>query len=119
MPREARENEEERRMKMVLPRDSFQTQVQGEVLSSWRDFISGLERSLVLIEKGMDEAVEMRGVCTDEWCVATEHVMDELSNALFSISEPRWAPEEDSRKIKELKRRMHDLYSKYKAVRNP
>ena len=104
---------------MVLPKDSFQMQVQGEVLNSWRELVSSMERSLDIIEKGIDEAVEMRGICTDEWCVATEHVLDDLNNSLFSISEPRWAPEEDSRKIKELKRRMHDLYSKYKAVRNP
>jgi hypothetical protein len=103
---------------MVLPKDSFQMQVQDQVLDSWRDHVAGMERSLVLLENGIDEAVEMREICTDEWCVATEHVMDDLSNALFSISEPRWASKEDSRKIKELKRRMHDLYSKYKAVRN-
>jgi hypothetical protein len=75
-----------------------------------------MRESIDLLEKGIAEAAEMREVCTDEWCVATEHVIDELSNALFSISEPRWADEEDSRKLKELKWKIHELYAKYKSV---
>jgi len=101
---------------MVLPRDSFQMQVQGKVLQSWQQLIKSMEESLDLLEKGLDEASEMRHICTDEWCVATEHVLDELSNDLFSISEPRWASEADSKKLKTLKRKVHDLYGKYKAV---
>ena len=69
-----------------------------------------------ILEKGLAEASEMRDICTDEWCVATEHVIDELANSLFSISEPKWSSPEDSKKIKVLKRRVHDLYAKYKAT---
>jgi hypothetical protein len=101
---------------MVLPRDSFHTQVQSTVLESWQQLVGSMEESLNLLEKGLDEASEMRQICTDEWCVATEHVLDELSNGLFSISEPRWASEEDAKKLRALKRRVHDLYAKYKAV---
>jgi hypothetical protein len=101
---------------MVLPKDSFQMQVEGKVLESWQELIRSTEESVNLLEKGLDEAAEMRHICTDEWCVATEHVLDELSNGLFSISEPRWASEEDSKKLKALKKRVHDLYAKYKAV---
>src|SRR5512134_833297 len=90
---------------MVLPRDSFQLQIQNHVLQSWHQLVSSMEESLDLLEKGIDEAQEMRHVCTDEWCVATEHVLDELSNSLFSISEPRWASEEDGKKLRALKRR--------------
>lgn len=101
---------------MVLPKDSFQMKVQAEVLESWRQLMSSMASSVDLLEKGIDEAAEMRDLCTDEWCVATEHVLDELSNGLFSISEPSWAPEEDSKRLKALKRRVHDLYAKYKGV---
>lgn len=58
----------------------------------------------------------MADICAEEWCEATEHVIDELSNALFSISEPRWSSKEDSLKLKQLKRRVHDLYADYRAV---
>ena len=37
---------------------------------------------------------------------------------LFSISEPKWAPEEDSKRLKAMKRRVHDLYGKYRAASN-
>ena len=107
---------EEEENTMVLPRDSFQMQVQSNVLQSWQQLVKSMEESLDLLEKGIDEAQEMRHVCTDEWCVATEHVLDELSNSLFSISEPRWASEEDGKKLRALKRRVHDLYAKYKAA---
>ncbi len=43
-------------------------------------------------------------------------MIDELANSLFSISEPRWAAPEDSKKIKALKRRVYDLYVNYRGV---
>jgi len=101
---------------MVLPKDAFQNDVQASLVSTWQGFVSNMEQSLELLEKGIDEAAEMRNICTDEWCVATEHVIDELANSLFSISEPRWSSDEDSKKIRDLKRRVHDLYAKYKSA---
>jgi hypothetical protein len=79
-------------------------------------FLENMEESINRIESGIKEASEMASVCTSEWCEATEHVIDELSNQLFSISEPRWGSQEDSNKIRELKRRVHDLYANYKEV---
>ena len=101
---------------MVLPRDAFQMRVQDNVLESWKEQIRSLEESLDWLEGGLKEAAEMANICTDEWCQATEHVIDDLSNAVSSISEPRWAPAEDSRKLKELKKRIHRFYSAYKAI---
>ena len=101
---------------MPLPKDSFQAGVQSQMIESWRDFLAGMEKSLDSLEKGIEEAAQMRDVCTEEWCVATEHVIDELSNSLFSISEPRWASDEDSQRIKTLKHRLHDLYAQYKKT---
>ena len=43
-------------------------------------------------------------------------IIDELSSALFSIHEPKFASEEDSKKLKALKKKVHDLYAKYKSV---
>jgi len=36
---------------MVLPRDSFQMQVQGKVLQSWQQLIKSMEESLDLFWK--------------------------------------------------------------------
>jgi hypothetical protein len=101
---------------MAMPKDSFQSDIQKELVDNWRIFINNMEKSLDMLEKGIDEAAEMTNACTAEWCVATEHVIDELSNSLFSISEPHWSSEQDSKKLKQLKRRVHDLYAKYKAT---
>ena len=101
---------------MSMPKDSFQADIQQEVVETWKTFIGNMEKSLEMLENGINEASEMTDICTSEWCVATEHVIDELSNSLFSISEPSWASKEDSDKIKALKKRLHDLYAKYKST---
>lgn len=99
---------------MAMPRDSFQADVEHNIVEGWRVFINNMEKSLDVLESNIDEAAEMAETCTSEWCEATEHVIDEIANSLFSISEPHWSSDEDSKKIKELKRRVHDLYAKYK-----
>ena len=97
---------------MALIKGSFEK----ETLDAWRNYMSSLEKSLNQLEADIEEAAHMSDTCTDEWCTATEHVLDELGNALFSISEPRWSDESDSRRIKRLKRRLHDLYARYRGV---
>jgi hypothetical protein len=100
---------------MGFVKDAFEK----ETLEAWRTYVEALEKSLVDLEKDIQEASDMTNTCTGEWCTATEHVLDELGNALFSISEPRWSSDEDSGKIKELKHRLHDIYAKYKSVPKP
>lgn len=101
---------------MPMPKDSFDPAIQEGLIQNWRQFVNNLEMSLDLVEKQLNEAAEMTEICTSEWCQATEHVLDELGNFLFSISEPRGASEEDSQKLKQLKRRLHDLYAQYKST---
>lgn len=97
---------------MSMPKD----EVEKEVTEAWRVFLNALENSLNKMDADIQEAGQMADQCTSEWCEATEHVIDELSNSLFSISEPRWANEEDTKRLKELKRRVHDLYANYRKV---
>ena len=97
---------------MPMPKD----EIEKELTEAWTTYIRALEKSLDIIEKDIEDAKETAGVCTNEWCNATEHVFDELGNALFSISEPRWSTDEDSRRIKTLKRRLYDIYVNYRGV---
>ena len=97
---------------MPMPKD----EIQKEMNEAWNTYVEALEKSLDMIENDIEEAKEMAGVCTNEWCNATEHVLDELGNALFSISEPRWSSDEDSKRIKALKRRLYDIYVNYRGV---
>ena len=98
---------------MTMPRTEG---IQTEVLEGWRVFVNNLEKGLEMLEQDIEEASQMADACTAEWCQATEHVIDELSNALFSISEPRGGSEEDSRKIRALRKRLHDVYARYKST---
>ena len=98
---------------MVMPRNEG---IQKELVEGWRVFVNNLEKGLDILEEDIDEAANMADTCTNEWCQATEHVIDELSNSLYSISEPKWGSDEDSKKIKSLKKRVHDIYAKYKST---
>ena len=97
---------------MSMPRN----EIDSEMKDAWGVYTQSLEKSLRLLDADIQEAKYMAGKCTDEWCAATEHVIDDLSNALFSISEPRWSDAAVSQKIKELKHRVHDLYADYRQV---
>ncbi len=90
--------------------------VRRQVFEGWKAFVENLERSLDLIEKEIDFTSKMVDACTLEWCQTTEQALDEISNSLFTISEPSLASSEDSRKLKALKKKVHDVYAKHKAV---
>ena len=98
---------------MAIVRDDFEK----ETIEAWRVFVDSLDQSIVHLEQDLKEGKEMLDICTDEWCRATEHYIDDIGNALFSIHEPRWASKEDSKRIKDLKRRLHDIYAEYKGVK--
>ena len=97
---------------MSMPRDN----IYSEMNVAWETYLEALENSIDILEKDIEEAKKMAGVCTNEWCEAIEHVIDDLNNALFSISEPRWFDADDSNRIKTLKRRIYDIYVNYKGV---
>ena len=101
---------------MNLPKDTFQMNAENSILKGWRILIKNIEESLDSLESGINEAESMSAVCTPEWCLANERIMDELNNRIFSISEPTWASDEDSARLKSLKRRLHDLYQRHRSV---
>ena len=90
--------------------------IRKEMAPAWNEFVSNLEKSLDLLEKEIDFTSKMVDACTLEWCQSTEHALDDISNSLFSISEPSWTSDEDSKKLKALKKRVHDVYATYKAA---
>jgi len=90
--------------------------IRTEVVEAWRGFVDNLGNSLDMLDKEIDFTSKMVNACTIEWCQVTEQTLDEISNALFSISEPSWVADEDSKKLKALKKKVHDVYAKYKAA---
>ncbi len=97
---------------MTMPKDEIQSQLNN----AWMQHFDSLEKSVDLMENYLEQAKDVAGVCTDEWCEATELLIDDLNNALFSISEPRTDDPELSLKIKKLRRRIYDLYVNYKGI---
>lgn len=95
-----------------------QKQMEESFQVAHRDFIGKLDKSIDLLEKDIKEASEMKQICTDEWCQATESVLDDLAKMVYSISEPRWITNDDSKKISSLRHRIHDLYAEYKSARH-
>ena len=104
---------------MNMPKDIFSNNSQQEIMGSREVFIENLEKSIEKLEIGIEEAEGMIELCTPEWCRATENMMDELSNRISSISEPAWTSDKDTHKLKELKRRLHDVYARYKHISQP
>ena len=87
------------------------------VADAWKGYIDGLEKSLGLLDEKLTEAENMSSQVTGEWARAIEHVIDDLANYVFSIHEPREDPEQYSEKIKSLRKRIHDHYARFKAIK--
>ncbi len=81
-----------------------------------QDFMRNLDESLNILDHDISEAKEIDTICTGSWCKAIENSIDELANSLYSISEPRWASDYDSRDFYRLRNRIHDLYIKYRSL---
>ena len=88
------------------------------VNDAWGNFMDGLENSIRMLDEKLAEAEQMSSQVTGEWAVAIEHVMDDLSNFVFSISEPRGSSEAYSRRLKNLRHRLHEHYVRFKAIKD-
>ncbi|WP_051305775.1 hypothetical protein [Desulfogranum mediterraneum] len=85
-------------------------------LMTHRTFMDNLNQSFEIIEHDIQESAEFGSECNDEWCSALESSLDELAKYIYSISEPRWLPDEDSKRIHEMRQRLHDLYAQFKGM---
>lgn len=85
-------------------------------LMSHREFMTNLDKSFDLIEHDLNEAKELDDICSGEWCKAMESSLDELAKYVYSISEPRWVSDTDSKRLRSMRERVHDLYAKYRSM---
>jgi hypothetical protein len=79
-------------------------------LGSLRYFGNAMEGSCESLERELEEVNSLRCACGGEWQLSAEHTADMLENDLYSISEPRWGSEEESRWLKNLRCRLHRFY---------
>ncbi len=87
------------------------------VSDAWGVFMDGLEKSIQMLDEKLTEAEQMSAQVTGEWAVAIEHVMDDLENFVFSISEPRNSSEAYSKRLKDLRHRLHEHYVRFKSIK--
>lgn len=87
-----------------------QKDMEDTMLYAHKTFMDNLEKSLNILDAELKEAKEMSSICTDEWCSVTESYIDDMHKNLYSISEPRWLPPEESRRLKKLRTRIRDIY---------
>jgi hypothetical protein len=80
-------------------------------------FVDGLENSLRMLDEKLSEAEGMTLEVTGEWATAIEHVLDDLSNFVFSTSEPRGSSDAYSQKIKRLRHRLNDYYARFQSIK--
>jgi len=85
-------------------------------MAAWESYLSTLEHSLTQMEKSIEESVSDSAACTNEWCESVEEVIDELTEAIYSINIPRWAAPEQSARVQNLKKKARELYAKYQQT---
>jgi hypothetical protein len=83
---------------------------------AWRTYLDNLDKALGVIEQQVREAKEVRDICTDEWCEATEHAIEELNDQVTHIHEPWFTTKEDSQRIKAMKKRLREIFYEYKKT---
>lgn len=81
-----------------------------------REFMKGLEKSFKIIERDLKEAVDFDAKCTGEWCTTVGNNIDELAKFVYSISEPRWLADQDSKVIHDMRHRIHDIYAQFRGI---
>jgi hypothetical protein len=59
-------------------------QFRKDTLEAWKTYMNALETSINTLYKDIDKAADMSERCTDEWCTATEHVINEINDALYT-----------------------------------
>ena len=79
--------------------------------------MDGLENSIKMLDEKLTEAEQMSTQVTGEWAAAIEHVIDDLANFVFSISEPRGTSQVYSQRIKNLRHRLHEHYVRFKSIK--
>lgn len=91
-------------------------EIKAEIEASWSTYLNALEKAIDRIGADIDQSSRIAGLCTNEWCEATEYYLDDIAKALYAISEPRWSSPQDAQRIKKLKHKVHDMYADSRQV---
>lgn len=93
-----------------------QTEMVDSFQRTHRDFMKNLNVSLGKLDHDINEARRADARCTGAFCKTIESSIDELSKYIYSISEPRWVSNADSKQIRQMRTRLHDMYLRYRSM---
>ena len=68
------------------------------------------------LDDAIEGGVEMPMDCTETWCSNARALLDDLNHQIFSIHEPKWSTPEDSKRIKEMKKKIYDIYARLAKI---
>ena len=90
--------------------------IEEKTLNAWINYFQTLEHSLTQMELSIENSISVPAACTNEWCETVEQVIDELTQAIFSLNIPSWATKEQVKSVKDLKKKAQKVYAKYLQV---
>ena len=96
--------------------DAIQGGVYQPMDQAWHTYMENLFASMQKMEQTVNEAAEMPMDCTEAWCVNARALLDDLNHQIFSIHEPKWSTSEDSKRIKTMKGKIRDIYSRLSTI---
>ncbi len=85
---------------------------------TWDSFSESFEDALRKLEEIVNAVSELRQIWEDELCEGAEFLLGDATVAAFAISEPHWTSDEETKKLRDLKKRIHDLYQDSKPLHN-
>ncbi len=87
--------------------------IKENTMTAWASYLSTLEHALLQMERSIEDSISVPSACTNEWCESVEEVIDELTEAIYAFNIPRWANQEQSARVKNLKKKAREVYAKY------
>ncbi|SRR6056297_3513058 len=90
--------------------------VVNNVEEGWKSYLNKLDDSLTKLEKHITDTGKKTDYCTEDWCLATENVLQDLFHTLFTLHVPKTASKEDDHRLAQLRQRAQNLYGQFKTV---
>lgn len=79
----------------------------------WDERMDTLELRIVDIERDLGKAERMSGGCAAAAREELEAAIDEVASALFAFQVPRYPLDGPARRLKDLRRKVSDLYVRF------
>lgn len=90
-----------------------QIEMEETMRMTHNQFLVNFDHSLDFLEEELREADDIARGCTDEGCRYAEDLFDDLHKEVYAISEPRWLEDSELSRLKSLRNRLKDLYSRF------